>query len=1038
MSVSSPGRRSRPGAFWNKSVKTSLVWNSIEIALRDALASRLVADTRSRCAVVEKKRLTLRLSDAFRFRANLPPPPNPGALFVRHLLHTIGLDETRLLQWRIEHKLVQALLIDRFCHGAVPITSGVSRALAGMSRTDARRRLEDLRDQGTIAKSALGEAGGELGRTDRIDDVLAALDADALAPPSPDTLSDERYILQERLWIAREYRVHSLEDRVIPDLTFHRYAPHETSVHERHAPNAFVASVLDRLPNALVKDSMYAWDVAVDEEQRWHVIEWNPAGVHPVYKAGFHCSGFFQAAPWGPSAIAELLRFVCRHRDLEAEIALDADDASDVASTYWWVARGKELRDLTETLANGSAHDWQRNLVSHAVARRPSAEQQLFAWALRALRERHVHADDTPSGTNAASLEVAPAASIGPPATVTAADADVYRLREWSGIRYSHLSDEPVHALFQRQVRQRPDAVAIVSGDVHLRYRDLDQHANGLAVRLRALGVGPDTRVGVCMGRSAALVVSLLAVLKAGGAYMPLAASEPQERLRRMAEDAGVLVVLTDRSSDAYVRASGVATFNVDVLAEASSRPAADAEGPPVDARHLAYVIHTSGSTGTPKAVAITHAALANLLSHMREALAIAPEDRWLAVTPITFDIAALELFLPLIVGAQVWLAPAGENGDGTALTRRLTESRATVMQATPLTWRLLIDAGWAGPRGFKALTGGEALPSALAAQLAARVGAAWNLYGPTETTIWSSAWIVDDQQPAVSLGQPIANTSLYILDEQLRPQPPGTPGELYIGGIGVARGYLSRTALTAERFVADPFARQPGKRMYRTGDWVRWVNGRAEFLGRTDHQIKVRGARVECGEIEHSLREHRSVRDVAVVPRGESATDVRLVAFLVRDRDDTVSGHDGLRTFLRERLPEHMIPSAFVDLRELPRTPHGKVDRRTLASMALPEPERATAHADPATPMEARVAAIWQAVLRVDRVGAEDDFLELGGESLAAVQCINRLRDAFGVQLPLIVFFSQTATVRHVAGLIEACREEEARAPAHYADEGS
>ncbi|HLL48350.1 MAG TPA: AMP-binding protein, partial [Longimicrobiaceae bacterium] len=376
--------------------------------------------------------------------------------------------------------------------------------------------------------------------------------------------------------------------------------------------------------------------------------------------------------------------------------------------------------------------------------------------------------------------------------------------------------------------------------------------------------------------------------------------------------------------------------------------------------------------------------------------------DVLVAVTSLSFDIAGLELFLPLATGARVALADRETAGDGGLLRDALAATGATAMQATPATWRMLLEAGWTGAPGMKALCGGEALPRELAERLLPLCGELWNLYGPTETTIWSTIERVGSDEGVVPIGRPIANTRVYLLDRGLEPVPAGIAGELYIGGEGVARGYLARPELTAERFVPDPFAPEPGARAYRTGDLARRrPDGALEYLGRTDHQVKVRGFRVELGEIEAALALHPEVGEAAVVAREDASGHARLVAYLAGG-----SVPVGLRDFLRERLLEHMVPSAFAALDAFPRTPNGKTDRRTLAALEVSLGTPADGYVAPRTPEEEIVARAWSDVLGVERVGARDGFFELGGHSLLAMQVVSRVRAALGVEVPLRAVF--------------------------------
>ena len=522
-----------------------------------------------------------------------------------------------------------------------------------------------------------------------------------------------------------------------------------------------------------------------------------------------------------------------------------------------------------------------------------------------------------------------------------------------------------VHRLIEEQAGQRPEAVALVSSGESLTYAELNARANRLARRLRAMGVGPEVLVGLCAGRSARTVVGLLAILKAGGAYVPLDPAYPAERIAFMLQDAQVSVLLTEERLRDQLPGGEARIVCLDSESQTSDQESAANLDGGASAENLAYVIYTSGSTGKPKGVQITHGALANLLQSMRRLLSINERDALLAVTTLSFDIAALEIFLPLIVGARVELVDREVAADGARLADRLNDPGITFLQATPATWRLLLEAGWQGQPTLKMLCGGEALPRALADRLLDKGAALWNVYGPTETTIWSSAWRVEAGETPISIGRPIANTQFYVLDKRLRAVPVGVIGELYIGGSGLARGYRHRAALTAERFIPDPFGTTPGGRLYWSGDLARWrADGTLECLGRVDHQVKIRGYRVELGEIEAALARHPAVREAAVV--GSSGCERRDELGRVHRgaRRAEASSAADLRRWLQGQLPDYMVPSAFVSLEALPLTPNGKVDRQ-----ALPDPGQArlTASADfvpPRGPVEAAVAEIWAELL--------------------------------------------------------------------------
>jgi amino acid adenylation domain-containing protein len=446
---------------------------------------------------------------------------------------------------------------------------------------------------------------------------------------------------------------------------------------------------------------------------------------------------------------------------------------------------------------------------------------------------------------------------------------------------------------------------------------------------------------------------------------------------------------------------------------ESSERPM-----PTSGAHDLSYVIYTSGSTGRPKGVLVEHRGAVHFLEAVRRELEVSPRDCWLAVSSLSFDVSVMDLFLPLSMGARVALVPREAAVDGARLIEELGRSGATFLQATPTTWRLLIEAGWVGTPGLKMLCGAEVLTGDLAEQLLRRGEALWNLYGPTETTVWASTYRVRQPQRLVPIGRPIGNARFYVLDPAMQPQPPGLPGELYIGGPGVTRGYLNRPELTADHFVAHPFAAAP-ERVYRTGDLCRLLSdGALEFLGRRDWQLKVRGHRIEAGEVEAALLRHPAVRRAVVVAREDAPGDQRLVGYVVFG--DTEVDNAELRAFLRQTLPDYMVPSAIVALPELPQTPSGKLNRAVLPS---PAPDgNSPVSAAPRSETEQRLAAIWVQLLRASRVGVHDNFFELGGHSLLAAQLVSRVRAAFGVELPVRTVFD-LPTLAQLADGIDTLR---------------
>jgi amino acid adenylation domain-containing protein len=605
-------------------------------------------------------------------------------------------------------------------------------------------------------------------------------------------------------------------------------------------------------------------------------------------------------------------------------------------------------------------------------------------------------------------------------------------LVDWNATTAPFPATARLPQLLEAQVERSPEATALSCNGSSLSYRQLNARANQLAHFLRSQGVAPDSLVGLCVERSLDMVVGALGILKAGGAYLPLDPSYPPERLAFMLEDAGVSLVLTQQPLLAQVpllappaspAPDGQPARQVLCLDRDWARVAAESEANPPPsgtAEHLAYLIYTSGSTGKPKGVQIPHRALVNFLWAMKEKPGLSPADTLAAVTTLSFDIAGLELWLPLLVGARVEVVSRAVAADGPALARLLEEGGVTVLQATPATWRLLVEAGWEGGSSFKMLCGGEALPRELADALLERGAELWNMYGPTETTIWSAASRVERGEGPVLIGEPIANTTFFVLDEQGQPVPIGMPGELHIGGEGVARGYLKREALTAEKFIADPFSERAGARLYRTGDLVRYLpDGYLEFLGRIDHQVKVRGFRIELGEVEGALNQLEWVRESVVVAREETPGDRRLVAYLTLTSEAVAAGGseeewlgEG-RRWLEGKLPAYMVPSQYVVLEALPRTPNGKVDRH-----ALPAPGESSLVARapfvaPRTAEESTLAGIWADVLRLEQVGIHDDVFALGADSLLIFQITARANEA-GIPITPRQLFAQ----RTIAGL--------------------
>ena len=554
-----------------------------------------------------------------------------------------------------------------------------------------------------------------------------------------------------------------------------------------------------------------------------------------------------------------------------------------------------------------------------------------------------------------------------------------------------------VPAAIAAQARATPAAPAIVYEDRSWSYAELDGHADRIAARLAMAGIGRGALVAVHLGRSPEMVAGLIGILRAGAAYLPLDPHFPRARLDQIVEDAGPDALLTDAALNNSL------PLDVPVLlVDDDTAPPRSGEAPAIAGHDLAYVLYTSGSTGRPKGVEIEHDALTNLLATMADAPGFTAQDRLLAVTTLSFDIAALEIFLPLITGGRLILAPADVARDPTALAALIATARPTVMQATPATWRALIEAGWQGDHDLKILCGGEALPRPLADQLVARAGSLWNMYGPTETTIWSTIAQVTLEDGPVAIGRPIGNTGCYVLDANGRLVPPGAIGELFIGGGGLARGYRNRPDLTAERFGDKPFA--PGLRLYRTGDLARQrADGTLFCLGRTDNDEKIRGFRVAVEEIEGALGRHDAIAAAAVRSWPDASGERALVAYLVAAGPGQLAPAE-LRRYLEAILPDYMIPSRYVYLATLPMTLNGKIDRK-----ALPEPAGMVAPAlfvPPATEDEHRLAGLWREVLGVDAIGRTDSFFDLGGHSLLVARLLRRVEAEFGCRMNMAAFF--------------------------------
>jgi surfactin family lipopeptide synthetase A len=589
---------------------------------------------------------------------------------------------------------------------------------------------------------------------------------------------------------------------------------------------------------------------------------------------------------------------------------------------------------------------------------------------------------------------------------------------EWNNTGMEYARDRCVHQLFEAQAARTPNATGVVFGKESLTYGELDRRSNQLARHLIKLGASPDGLVAICVERSSEMVVGLLGILKAGSAYVPLDPAYPRDRIAFMLENAEVPILLTEAALAENLPSGAAKVVLIDSDWPEITKQSQESPALNLSPENRAYVIYTSGSTGKPKGVEIPHRAVVNFLTTMADRPGMTARDRLLAVTTLSFDIAGLEIYLPLTQGASLEILSREVASDGNQLLPKLKSSGATVMQATPATWRMLLEAGWKGDPRLKILIGGEAVSQKLASQLLERSGSVWNVYGPTETTIWSTTSKLEPGLTAVTIGRPIGNTEIFILDKQLQPVPVGVAGELHIGGDGLARGYLKRPELTAEKFIVHPLNPDPKARLYKTGDLVRYLpSGNIEFLGRIDHQVKIRGFRIELGEIEAVLRLHPGINEAVVVVREDVPGEKRVVAYFVAINGAAPTTAE-LRSFLKEKLPEYMLPSVFVALKRMPLTPNGKVDRR-----ALPTPDQADfaskeTFAAPKDVVESQLVQLWEAVLGVRPIGVRDNYFELGGHSLVAVRLMKRIEETFGRTLPIATLL-QAPTIEQLATIL-------------------
>ena len=595
-------------------------------------------------------------------------------------------------------------------------------------------------------------------------------------------------------------------------------------------------------------------------------------------------------------------------------------------------------------------------------------------------------------------------------------------LGRWSTSQVTVGEAPSLPGLVEKQVAASPSAIALRCGGQVVTYRELDRRANVLAHHFLDRGAEPGGLVGIHLERSADMFAALLAVLKIGAAYVPMDPDYPAERLAMMVEDAKPCLVVTERALAADFPGAGARLLCLEDLDPTNDDPS------PVDIviapESPAYVIFTSGSTGRPKGVRVPHRAVTNFLLSMQKEPGLTADDVLLAVTTLSFDISVLEIFLPLVTGASVVAADKETVADAGRLALLMRECGVTVMQATPVTWRMLLASGWPGSPSLKILCGGEAFPQDLAVSLLGKCASVWNMYGPTETTVWSTCARVTDTGRAPLIGRPIARTRVYVVDENLELAPPGVAGELLIGGAGVALGYLGLPELTRERFIPDPFSR-PGHDggpdlLYRTGDLVRFqADGSLEYLSRLDDQVKVRGFRIELGEIEATLSRHALVERAVVTCRQERPGDIRLVAHVLPAGTRCPTAAE-LREHLRSTLPEYMVPQHFVEIAAIPMTPAGKIDRRGLPLLDLVHMSADRPFQAPETGTERRLHEIWCRVIQSDAIDIDDDFFDIGGHSLLAVEMFSAIRSAFGIELPLATLFD-APTIRALGRRLDA-----------------
>ena len=608
--------------------------------------------------------------------------------------------------------------------------------------------------------------------------------------------------------------------------------------------------------------------------------------------------------------------------------------------------------------------------------------------------------------------------------SIFSADSLNEKLRAWNATEFEYPRGKTVHSLFSETAAKFPSKTAIRFKNQHILYKELDERSNQFARYLSDQGVKPNDIVGMALNRSVEMMIALLGILKAGAAYLPLDPGYPKKRIQYVLDDASARVLLISKQN--------VGVFNNgtrEILLESAIKQLDKFDKNELEelsgSTCVAYLIYTSGSTGNPKGVIVEQQNLVNLLFSMQSFPGLTTQDRFLALTTISFDIAGLELFLPLITGAELVIAADDEQKDGRLLVEKLSKDKITIIQATPSIYKLMLENDWFERKDLKILCGGEALPKVIADKLLLRGKGLYNMYGPTETTIWSTCTEISKDDDIITIGRPIHNTQIYILDSYGNLLAEGIKGEIHIGGDGVTRGYLNRPELQSEKFVPDPFSKYAGRKMYRTGDTGKFLeDGRIQYLGRNDHQVKIRGYRIEPSEIEYKLNSLKGVKESLVVVQDDDSENSRLVAYLISDNDSKGGkniGNESLilewRTALLDHFPFYMVPNEFIILSEFALTDNGKIDHSRL----IKAPAHTENKLEPAktSELEEKVIKIWKSSLKVDNIGLDDDFFMLGGHSMIAAQVMQKLEKETSIRLPLTALF-EAPTVKKLSRYVE------------------